>query len=67
MTKVTDAPPATSMDTRATVLAFQSAGVNGTEFYTPEADCFAANRDASFSEQVLNITMAVSTRLRLKR
>ena len=35
--------------TIASVLSFQSACINGTELDTPQADRFAANRDAAFS------------------
>jgi hypothetical protein len=51
----------------APVLSFQPAGINGTELDAPETDRFSRHSDASFSEQALNITMTVTTRLRLKR
>ena len=41
----------------ASVLSLQSAGINGTEFDAPQANCFAANCDASLSENVFNIQM----------
>ena len=47
----------------APMLSFQSACINGSELDTPEADCFAADCNASFSEQIFNIAVAVTTRL----
>jgi hypothetical protein len=32
--------------------------INGTELDTPQADRFAANGDASFSKQIINIAVA---------
>ena len=32
------------------VLAFQSAGINGTKFYTPETDLFPGDNDAALGE-----------------
>ena len=43
---------------KASMLSFQSSGVESTEFYAPEADRFAANSDPSFGEQIFNIAMA---------
>ena len=40
------------------VLALQAAGINRSEFYTPETDCFTADGDASFGQEVLDITVA---------
>jgi len=42
----------------ATVLSFQSAGINCTEFDAPEPDRFAGDSDASFGEKIFDITMA---------
>ena len=42
----------------APVLAFQSSGVNCPELDAPEADCFSADDDASFSEKVFDVTVA---------
>ena len=42
----------------ATMLTLQAAGINGSEFDTPQADCFAGYSDATFSEQIFNIPMA---------
>jgi len=36
--------------TITSVLSFQSAGINGSELDTPEADRFAADSDASLSQ-----------------
>nr|WP_279244836.1 hypothetical protein [Candidatus Litorirhabdus singularis] len=49
----------------ASVLLFQSPGVHCTELDAPEADCFAAYCDATLCEQIFNIAVAVTTRLRL--
>jgi len=40
------------------VIALQSSSVYCTKFYTPETDCFPANDDASFGQEILNIAMA---------
>jgi len=40
------------------VLSSQSARINCSELDSPETDCFAAESDASFSEQVFDISMA---------
>ena len=37
---------------------FQAAAINGSEFYAPQPNCFAADRDASFSEKVFYIPVA---------
>jgi len=42
----------------ASVLAFQSACINGTEFDAPETDRLAADGDASFSQEIFDIAMA---------
>ena len=42
----------------ASVLAFQAACINGAELDTPETDCFSADGDASFSEEIFDIPMA---------
>jgi hypothetical protein len=44
--------------TVASVLSLQSACIDGSELDAPETDCFATNCDASFSEQVFDISMA---------
>ena len=44
--------------TIAPVLPFQSAGINGPEFDTPETDRFSGYGDAPFSEQIFNIPVA---------
>jgi hypothetical protein len=49
------------------VLSFQTPCIFGTEFDTPQSDGFIADSDASFGEEIFNVTMAVTTRLRLKR
>lgn len=36
------------------VLAFQAAGTNRSKFYTPETDCFTADGDASFGQEILD-------------
>ena len=41
----------------ASVLAFQAAGINGSELDAPQSNCFSTDRDTSFSEQLFNITM----------
>ena len=40
------------------VPSLQSARIDSPEFDTPEADRFAADNDASLSEQIFDITMA---------
>ena len=47
----------------ASVLSFQPAGVNGAELYTPEAYRFPTHDNASLSQQILDITVPVTTRL----
>jgi hypothetical protein len=44
--------------TLASMLAFQSPCINGAELDTPKTDRFAADGDASFSEEIFNITVA---------
>ena len=39
------------------VLALQAAGINRSEFYTPETECFTADGDASFGQEILNIAV----------
>ncbi len=41
----------------ATVFSFQAAGINGSELDAPKADCFAADSDASFSQEIFNISV----------
>jgi hypothetical protein len=43
--------------TVATMLAFQTTGIDSSELDAPEADCFPTDGDASFSEQVFDITV----------
>jgi hypothetical protein len=40
------------------VLSLQSAGINGTEFDTPQANRFSGYSDASLSEEILDISVA---------
>ena len=40
------------------LLPFQSAGINGSEIYTPEANRFAADDNAVFGEQIFYIAVA---------
>jgi hypothetical protein len=47
------------------MLPLQSTGVYRSEFDTPESDRFSADGDAAFSEEIFDITVAVTTRLRL--
>ena len=49
----------------AAVFSFQSSSVYSAEFDAPEADSFSADENSSFCEEVFNITVAVTTRLRL--
>ncbi len=42
----------------ASVLSFQSSSVNGSELDAPETDCFSADGDASFSQEVFDISVA---------
>jgi hypothetical protein len=49
----------------ATMLAFQSTCIDGTKLDTPESDRFAAYGDTSFGQELFNIAVAVTTRLRL--
>jgi hypothetical protein len=51
----------------ASVFSFQTTGINRSKLDTPEADRFTADGDSSFSEEVFYISVAVTTRLRLKR
>jgi hypothetical protein len=43
--------------TKTTMAFLQSTSVNRTEFYTPGANCFAANDNTAVSEQVFNISV----------
>ena len=40
------------------VLSLQSACVNGAKFDAPETDCFSGDSDASFGEEIFNISVA---------
>ena len=42
----------------APVLSLQAAGINSAKLDTPEAYCFATDIDASFGEQIFDITVA---------
>ena len=42
----------------ASVLSFQSACINGSEFDAPEADRFSADSDAAFSQKIFDISVA---------
>ncbi|MFT4730401.1 MAG: hypothetical protein ACI9UN_004927 [Granulosicoccus sp.] len=44
--------------TVTSMLSLQATCKNGSEFDTPETDCFAADSDSSFGEEVFNIAMA---------
>ncbi|MFT6051630.1 MAG: hypothetical protein ACI9B9_001273 [Halioglobus sp.] len=44
--------------TLTSMFSFHLTSINSSEFDTPEADCFAADGDSSFSEEVFNIAMA---------
>ena len=44
--------------TKATMLSLQSPGINGSEFYTPEADSFSTDDNATLGEQVFDISVA---------
>ena len=39
----------------ASVLSLQSAGIERSEFYTPETNCFAVDSDALFRKKSLDI------------
>ena len=41
----------------APVLPLQAPGINGPEIDAPEADCFTADGDASFSQKILDIAV----------
>ena len=43
--------------TIAPVLSLQSAGINGSELDAPETDCLSADGDATFSQEIFNISM----------
>ena len=43
--------------TEASMLSLNSSGVQRAKLYAAETNCFVTDSDASFSEQVLNITM----------
>ena len=44
--------------TEASVLPFQSACINRSEFDTPKTDCFPGDSDATFSEEIFYIAKA---------
>ena len=51
----------------ASVLSLQPACVNSSELDAPKSDSFATDSDATLSQEIFYISMAVTTRLRLKR
>ena len=38
----------------ASMLSFQSAGIDGSEFDAPEADCFSADDDAALGKEIFD-------------
>ncbi len=40
------------------MLALQSAGINHSEFYAPETDCFTADGDASLGQEIFDVSVA---------
>jgi hypothetical protein len=50
----------------AAMLSLKPTGINRSKLDAPEADRFTADSDASFGEEVFYISVAVTTRLRLK-
>ena len=42
----------------ASVLSLQAASIDGSKLYTPETDCFSGYGNASFSQQIFNVSMA---------
>jgi hypothetical protein len=42
----------------ASVLSFQAACINRPEFDTPQANCFASDRDATLSQQIFDVSVA---------
>jgi hypothetical protein len=51
----------------ALMLSFQPPCVNSSELDAPKSDSFATDNDATLSQEIFYISMAVTTRLRLKR
>jgi hypothetical protein len=51
----------------ASVFSFQSSSVEAAEFDAPEANRFSRHSDAPLGQQIFNVSVAVTTRLRLKR
>ena len=49
------------------VFSLQAACVNSSELDAPKSDSFATDSDATLSQEIFYISMAVTTRLRLKR
>jgi hypothetical protein len=49
----------------AWVFSVQSSSIETAKFDTPKADRFAAHGDATFSEEILDIPVAATARLRL--
>jgi len=44
--------------TIAMVLALQTASIDGSEFYAPQANRFATDGDTSLGKEIFNVTMA---------
>jgi hypothetical protein len=42
----------------SSVLSFQSSSAYSSEFDTPQPDCFSADSDASFGEQIFDVSMS---------
>jgi hypothetical protein len=51
----------------AAMLSLKPACVNSSELDAPKSDSFATDSDATLSQEIFYISMAVTTRLRLKR
>ena len=43
---------------KSSVLSLQTAGIDGTESDSPQADCFSGYGNTAFSEQIFDIAMA---------
>jgi hypothetical protein len=53
--------------TVTSVLALKPTSINRSELDAPKADSFSTDGDTPFSKEVFYISVAVTTRLRLKR
>jgi hypothetical protein len=51
----------------AAMLSLKPACANSSELDAPKSDSFATDSDATLSQEIFYISMAVTTRLRLKR